>query len=122
MTFRTASSSSTSRMVEESAMGWIRLPVASASYYSLEMAASLPPVRRRRRPRRGSIERPVDGRLYRGAFLVLSLPLLLAAFTIRQPAALPAPLLPSTFDAPATIALAANLAGNYPDRRPGTAG
>jgi hypothetical protein len=86
------------------------------------MAASLPPVRRRRRPRRGSIERPVDGRLYRGAFLVLSLPLLLAAFTIRQPAALPAPLLPPTFDVGATTQLAANLSTDYPDRRPGTSG
>src|SRR5438552_3265466 len=97
-----------------------RLPAGRHSYYSPEMAVSQPPVRRRRRPRRGSLERPVDGRLYRGAFLILSLPLLLAAFTIRQPAALPAPLLPATFDAAATIQLAANLSTDYPDRRPGT--
>src|SRR6478752_3879818 len=46
-------------------------PVAdgSASYYSREMAAPLPPVRRRRRPRRGSLERPVSSQLYRSAFL-----------------------------------------------------
>src|SRR4051812_6730557 len=86
------------------------------------MAPSLPPVRRRRRPRRGSLERPVDGRLYRGAFLFLTLPLLLAAFTIRQPVALPAPTLPPTFDVKATAALAANLANEYPDRTPGSAG
>src|SRR5579872_126363 len=91
------------------------------SYYSPEMAAPLPPVRRRR-PRRGSIERPVDGRLYRAAFLVLSLPFLLAAFTIRQPTALPPPLLPPVFDAKAATRLAANLATDFPDRRPGTAG
>jgi Peptidase family M28 len=86
------------------------------------MAASLPPVRRRRRPRRGSVERPVDGRLYRGAFLVLSLPLLLAAFTIRQPTPLQAPVLPATFDAQATLQDAIELSHLYPDRRPGTAG
>ena len=86
------------------------------------MAASLPPVRRRRRPRRGSIERPVDGRLYRAAFLVLSLPFLLAAFTIRQPTALPPPLLPPVFDAKTTTRLAATLSTDFPDRRPGTSG
>ena len=43
------------------------------------MAASFQPVRRRRRPRRGSLERPVSSQLYRSAFLVCSLPLLLAA-------------------------------------------
>jgi len=86
------------------------------------MAASLPPLRQRRRARRGSIERPVDGRLYRGAFLALSLPLLLAAFTIRQPSPLPPPLLPPLFDAKATNQLAATLASDFPDRRPGTSG
>src|SRR5580765_1408481 len=86
------------------------------------MAPSLPPVRRRRRPRRGSLERPVDGRLYRGAFLFLTLPLLLAAFTIREPVALPAPALPPMFDTKATVDLAANLANTYPNRTPGTEG
>src|SRR5262249_23324628 len=86
------------------------------------MAASMPPARRRRRSRRGSVERPVDGRLYRGAFLVLSLPLLLAAFTIRQPSGLQAPLLPTTFDAKGTLALAISLSQQHPDRRPGTPG
>src|SRR5580765_1261502 len=86
------------------------------------MAASLPPARRRRRPRRGSLERPVDGRLYRGAFLLLSLPLVLAAFTIRQPAPLPAPLLPPAFDAGATLDRAATLSTEYPDRTPASSG
>ena len=48
----------------------------------------------RRRPRRGSLERPVDGRLYRSTFLVVSLPLLILAFSITRPATLPAPLGP----------------------------
>src|SRR5271154_7380843 len=86
------------------------------------MAPSLPPVRRRRRPRRGSIERPVDGRLYRAAFLVVAIPLVLATFTIRQPVPLPAPTLPPTFDAASTVRLAANLAFYYPNRTPGSSG
>ena len=86
------------------------------------MAASQPPVRRRRRPRRGSIERPVDVRLYRAAFLVLVLPLLIGAFSILRPTAFPAPLLPPADSTSATLQLAEYLAGTYPDRAPGTSG
>jgi hypothetical protein len=75
----------------------------------------------RRRPRRGSLERPVNGRLYRSAFLVLSLPLLILAFSVTRPAPLPAPLLPPNFDGPATRALTLEFAANA-DRTPGTAG
>ena len=83
------------------------------------MAAHPSPLRRRRR--RGSLERPLNGRLYRSAFLVLSLPLLIAAFSVVRPAPLPAPQLPPAFDGAATKQLAAELAGNYPSRVPGTA-
>ncbi len=86
------------------------------------MAALPPPVprrRRRRRSRRGSLDRPVNGQLYRAAFLVVALPLLLAAFSIRQPGALQKPQLPPAFDASATVSLARDLASQYPDRRPG---
>jgi Peptidase family M28 len=76
----------------------------------------------RRRPRRGSLERPVDGRLYRSAFLVVSLPLLILAFSITRPATLPAPLLPPNFDGPATQALAIEFAGRFTARTPGSAG
>ena len=76
----------------------------------------------RRRPRRGSLERPVDGRLYRSAFLVVSLPLLILAFSITRPATLPAPLLPPNFDGPATHALAVEFAGKFSARTPGSAG
>jgi Peptidase family M28 len=85
------------------------------------MAASPPPVSRRR-ARRGSLERPVDARLYRAAFLAAVLPLLVLAFSIVRPAPLPPPLLPPNFDGAATRALAADLADHYPDRAPGTAG
>jgi hypothetical protein len=73
----------------------------------------------RRRARRGSLERPINARLYRGAFLVLSLPLLVLAFSVARPTALPAPLLPANFDGAATEQLAVELATKYPDRAPG---
>ncbi len=85
------------------------------------MAAS-PTPRRSRRARRGSVERPVNGRLYRSAFLVSSLPLVILAFSIARPAALPAPLLPPNFDGSAARALAVDLATHLPDRSPGGPG
>jgi hypothetical protein len=86
------------------------------------MAATLPPVRRRRRPRRGSLERPVSTQLYRGAFLLCSVPLLLAAFSVTKPGPLQKPLLPPAFDARATLALTRELSNLFPDRSPGSAG
>ena len=44
----------------------------------------------RRRPRRGSLERPINGRAVRGTLLLVALPLLVAAFTVARPEALPA--------------------------------
>jgi hypothetical protein len=85
------------------------------------MAATRTPARRRR-ARRGSLERPVNARLYRGAFLFLSLPLLILAFSIVRPGALPAPLLPPNFDGVATRELAADFAKVAPDRAPEGAG
>src|SRR6476661_4137640 len=76
---------------------------------------------RARRARRGSLERPVDGRLYRSAFLLVSLPLLILAFSITRPAPLAAPALPPSFDGPATRALAVDFA-RIPARPPGSAG
>jgi hypothetical protein len=84
--------------------------------------AIAPPPARRRRPRRGSVERPLNGRLYRGSFLVLSLPLLILAFSITRAGSLPGPQLPPSFDGPATKTLAVDLATKYPDRVPGSAG
>jgi hypothetical protein len=83
------------------------------------MAATRTPARRRR-ARRGTLERPVNGRLYRSAFLVLSLPLLILAFSIVRTGSLAAPQLPPSFDGNATKDLAAELAQFYPDRAPGT--
>src|SRR5579871_2185819 len=86
------------------------------------MAASTPTVRRRRRPRRGSLARPVNASLYRASFLIVALPVLLLAFTINKPPALAKPVLPGSFDTGAAVALATDLSNSYPDRAPGTAG
>jgi Peptidase family M28 len=88
------------------------------------MAASPPPDRRlhRRRPRRGSLARPINGRLYRASFLVVGLALVLLAFTIARPTPLAKPLLPGSFDTASAIALADDLSTEYADRAPGSAG
>ena len=82
-----------------------------------------PPAHERRRPRPGSLERPVNGRLYRGTWLLVGLPLLLLAFSVARPPALHANSnLPPAFDAAAAAAAAADLASTYPNREPGTPG
>jgi Peptidase family M28 len=75
-----------------------------------------------RRPRPGSLERPVNGRLYRGTWLLLGLPLLVAAFSVARPVPLPPPPLSSAFDGDDATALAKDLAENYPNRFPGSVG
>jgi hypothetical protein len=86
--------------------------------------AALPPRSSRRRPRLGSLERPVSGRLYRGTWLLVGIPLLIAAFSVHKPTPLPAPqpALPPSFDRVSAVELASELARLYPDRVPGTAG
>jgi hypothetical protein len=83
------------------------------------MAAVPPPAPRRPRP--GSPERPVNARMYRGMWLVLGVPLLLAAFSVSRPAALPAPF-PPAFDGASAATLATELARFHPERLPGSAG
>jgi hypothetical protein len=85
------------------------------------MAATRPPARRRR-ARRGSLERPVNARLYRGSLLVLVLPLLVLAFSVVRVAPLPPPPLPANFDGAAAGALAVDLSQHFPDRSPGGSG
>jgi hypothetical protein len=81
------------------------------------------PAHERRRPRPGSLERPINGRLYRGTWLLVGLPLLLLAFSVARPPALqPSANLPPAFDASAAASLAGELASSYPDREPGTLG
>jgi hypothetical protein len=75
-----------------------------------------------RRPRRGSLERPINTRLVRASALVVVVPLLLLAFTVARPGALPAPALPPSFDGATATALARELAALHPSRVPGSVG
>jgi peptidase M28-like protein len=81
-----------------------------------------PPAPERRRSRPGSLERPINSRLYRGTWLLVGLPLLVLAFSVARPPALSAPNLPPAFDAGVASSLAADLSSRYPDRTTGTAG
>src|SRR6266511_6378852 len=83
--------------------------------------ASVPPRTERRRARPGSLQRPVNGRLYRGTWLLVGLPLLVAAFSVARPTPLPRAFLPE-FDGQATKQLASDLAGKKPNRLPGALG
>jgi hypothetical protein len=58
--------------------------------------------------------------MYRGTWLLVGLPLLVAAFSVAHPAPLPAPPLPAAFDRNAAVALASDLARSFPDRSPGS--
>jgi Peptidase family M28 len=84
--------------------------------------ASVPLSPERRRPRPGSIERPINGRLYRGTWLLVGLPLLLLAFSVARPSSLQPPSVPPVFDARSAAKLAQDLAFRFPDRTPDTAG
>jgi Peptidase family M28 len=74
----------------------------------------------RRRPRRGSLERPVSARIYRAAWIAVAVPLLVAAFSVGKPVALQQPRLPPSFDRTTAVQFARVLAGRAPDRSPGT--
>jgi hypothetical protein len=76
----------------------------------------------RRRPRRGTVERPIDTRLVRLGLLAVLGALLVAGLSIDRPGALPAPTLPATFDAGAARQLAVELARDFPRRVPGSPG
>lgn len=71
-----------------------------------------------RRPRPGSLERPVNGRMYRGTWLLVGIPLLIAAFTVSRPQPLRAPALPPAFESANAAADARDFAGDFPDRSP----
>ena len=82
--------------------------------------AAVPSAPERRRARRGSLERPINGRLYRGTWLLVGLPLLVLAFSVARPPALEPPSLPPAFDPAAAAATATQFALAYPSRVPGT--
>src|SRR5215207_9380840 len=109
-------------MVEESGIRLgDRMDGLDSTYYSPAMAA-LPPPAERRRARPGSLARPVNGRLYRGTWLLVALPLLVTAFTVARPGPLSAPVLPPVFDGETATELARDLARSHPQRQPGSEG
>src|SRR6266850_3386341 len=83
---------------------------------------TVPPRPERRRARPGSLERPVNGRLYRGTWLLVGLPLLVLAFSVARPSTLQPPNLPSAFDRDSAAAVARDLALHYPVRAAGGPG
>lgn len=60
--------------------------------------------------------------MYRGSWLLVTLPLLIALLTIAHPTAVPAPALPPTFDKGSAEALAEDLSSRHPDRSPASPG
>src|SRR4051794_766379 len=83
--------------------------------------ATVSPPTERRRARPGSIERPGNGRLYRGTWLLVGLPLLIAAFSVARPAPLPRAFVPE-FDGKATRDVAGELVTLHANRFPGSLG
>lgn len=76
----------------------------------------------RQRPRRGSLDRPISTRLYRAAWLVVLIPILLLAFSVSQEPPLPESELPPSFDQDSAEALATEISQSFPDRSAGSVG
>jgi Peptidase family M28 len=75
---------------------------------------------RRRRPRRGTVERPLNARLVRVAFVVVAPAFLALLFSISKTGTLPPPSLEPLFDSAAAASLASQLTTEHPSRVPGT--
>jgi Peptidase family M28 len=58
--------------------------------------------------------------MYRGTWLLVGIPLLIAAFTVSRPQPLRAPTLPPDFDGAAATQVARDFANQFPDRTPGS--
>ncbi len=62
----------------------------------------------------------MNARTYRGTLLLVSIPLLIAAFTVTRPEALPPASLPPSFDQQTAVEAARELALQFPKRPPGS--
>ena len=67
------------------------------------------------------LERPVSTRIYRAAWLVVAVPVLVAAFSVGRPDALPPPRAQPFFDQDTALQFTTELT-RFPDRSPGTEG
>ena len=63
----------------------------------------------------------MNGRMYRGTWLLVGIPLLLASLGIGRAEPLPPPVLPPAFDRDQAVALTRELSGRHPNRLAGTA-
>lgn len=72
------------------------------------------------RARKGTIARPISGRLYRLAWLVVILPVAVLALSVTEPSPLPETPLPASFDGASAVAVAETFSSLFPDRLPGT--
>ncbi|MGH3132463.1 MAG: M28 family peptidase [Gaiellaceae bacterium] len=75
---------------------------------------------RRRRARRGTVDRPLNARLVRVASLVVAPALLALLFSVSTTGTLPRPQLEPVFDGAVAGTLAAELSTAFPSRVPGT--
>jgi hypothetical protein len=91
------------------------------AYYSPAMEAARPG-ERRRRARRGTVERPLNTRLVRVAFVVVAPALLALLFSVSTTGTLQRPPLDPLFDTASAEAIATELAAKFPSRVPGTVG
>ena len=80
------------------------------------------PRRRRRRPRRGTVDRPLNTRLVRVSALIIAPALLALLFSVATTGVLPRPQLEPLFDAVTATELATQLSTEFPSRVPGTVG
>src|SRR5262245_4133319 len=114
-------------MVEESGMSTRRVGCLPASWCQVvadllePCMATAPPRTERRRARPGSIRRPVNGRLYRGTWLLVGRPLLVAALSVARPTT-PPRALSQEFDGATTKQLADDLSSLHANRFPGALG
>ena len=77
---------------------------------------------RRRRARRGTVDRPLNTRLVRVSSLVLAPVALALLFSLSATGALPSPPLEPVFDEAAAVAVAEELSTEFPSRVPGSEG
>lgn len=80
------------------------------------------PRRRRRRPRRGTVDRPLNARLVRVSSLIVAPAVLALLFSISETGTLPRTPLEPLFDAATAAELATQLSTEYPSRVPGSIG
>ncbi len=99
-------------------MRWRAARSSLPTYYSPAMDAARPRGRRRR-PRRGTVDRPLNARLVRVSSLIVAPAILALLFSVSATGTLPRPPLEPLFDQTTATALATRLTTEFPSRVPG---